>query len=197
MMQTHLTVQDLMKYLDTSDLSEEYLLWMEKISGHLTACERCQEALHRAMEADCICEEEGLQNTMKLASQEEEIRRSILICKLQKLQQQERMAEVIQLLQKNATVPYVLQMADLQRRTGIARGKKMEADSQKADFSYESGRLVVRVSDKGNNQKVIIVLEQKDTDPIVCEALWDETEKQWTADFELSNPSSEFEIYIL
>ena len=194
MMQKHLTAEDMIKYLDTSDLSEEYLLWMEKVSNHLAVCTKCQEALQRALEADFVCEEEGLQDALKSASREEEIRKSILICKLQK---QESLSEVIRLLREQNTVPHVLQMADLQGKAEAVRGEKNPAVSKGAEFCCENGRLLVNVYDKGDNQKMTVVLERKDADPIVRTATWDEGKGQWTASFEIGNQDAEVEVYIL
>ena len=38
-MRTHLTTDDLIKYMDTTDISEEYLLWFEGITEHIESCE--------------------------------------------------------------------------------------------------------------------------------------------------------------
>ncbi len=197
MVQTHLTAEDMEKYLDTSDLSEEYLLWMESVSEHLSGCTKCQEALNRAMETDSICDEKELGDALELASHEEEIRRSILLCKLQQMQEQERVADVIRLLKENAVTSYVLQTGDLQRKAGVARGEKNPTVSKGVEFSCENDKLIVKVSDKNSSQQVTVLLEQKNVEPVVREALWDEAAGLWMASFEVVNSDLEFEIYIL
>lgn len=73
----HLTVEEIIKYIDTSDLSEEYLLWMEEVSEHLLTCDECQRRLRRALIVDSICEDGGLEEGLRLLAEEEKIREKI------------------------------------------------------------------------------------------------------------------------
>ena len=70
----HLTVEEIIKYMDTSDLSEEYLLWMEEVSEHLLSCDQCQRSLRKALIVESIFEEGGLSAGLRLLEKEEKIR---------------------------------------------------------------------------------------------------------------------------
>lgn len=69
----HLTVEEITQYLDTSDLSEEYLLRMEEISEHLLSCDQCQRSLRKALSVESIFEEGGLSAGLRLLEKEEKI----------------------------------------------------------------------------------------------------------------------------
>ena len=73
MREKHLSAEEIMKYMDTSDLSEEYLLWMEKTSEHLMTCHSCYQKMRQAMLVESICEEGGLEIGLRLLAREEKI----------------------------------------------------------------------------------------------------------------------------
>ncbi|MBO5292994.1 MAG: hypothetical protein J6B10_07440 [Lachnospiraceae bacterium] len=195
-MDTHLTVEDIEKYLNTSDLSEDYLLWLEQASAHLASCESCQKTLQRAMSADAVCEEAGLQEALRLAEKEDEIRRSILICKLSQMREQTRMAEIIRLLQTGAVSPYILQMSDLSGRQTAVRGETGKS-AEELELTCEDGRLKINIYGRDSGHPVTVLLEQEGEPPVVCEALWEEASGQWSAVLDAPRQESTFELYIL
>lgn len=197
MEQTHLTLQDIMKYLDTSDLSEEYLLWMDKVSEHLTGCTKCQEALHKAMDAEYICEQNGFNSIAAQVCEEEKIRKDILICKLLQMQQGERMDMVIRLLQDHSVLPYILQFSDCNKGTGISRGNDNLQDSGKIEFINDKGQLLVRIPGSQPDQKKMVVLERESADPVIREAAWNEEMQSLTAHFPMADSDEELEVYVL
>lgn len=73
MRENHLSAEEIMKYMDTLDLSEEYLLWMEETSEHLMTCNSCYQKLRQAMLVESICEEGGLETGLRLLAKEEKI----------------------------------------------------------------------------------------------------------------------------
>lgn len=200
-MERHLTAEDLDKYMDTSDLTEDYLLWMEKASEHLSKCPQCQKALQKALDEDCICEEEGFAAALTLAQQEEEIRRSILICKLQQMEQQERMAQLIRKLQSSAAIPYVFQMKDIQKKAGIARGEDrgsaISDHQQGLEITCEEHVLKVIIPHHSKEQQVTVLLEQPKKTPMICEAIRDKIRDQWIAEFPVWDTTIPFEIYVI
>lgn len=197
MERTHLTIQDIMKYLDTADLSEEYLLWMDQAADHLAVCPKCQEALQKAMNAEYICEEDGFDRVAALTPYEAKIRKDIIICKLLQMQQNERMATVVQLLQNNAVLPYILQLSECRKGMGISRGNDHSDHSEKAEFINRDGQLVVRIPGTLPDQKRTIVLERDGEEPVIREAVWDEETKSLTAQFPMADPDAEVELYVL
>ncbi len=52
---------------------DDFLDGMEEITEHVMECSQCQERLHKAMNVDSICDEEGLAEGLKLLKYEEEI----------------------------------------------------------------------------------------------------------------------------
>lgn len=197
MEQTHLTFQDIMKYLDAEDLSQEYLLWMDRVADHLTVCTKCQEALQKAMNAECICEEDEFDRVAALTPYEGKIRKDIIICKLLQMQQNERLETVIHLLRKNTVLPYILQLSDCQRGMGISRGNDNADNSQEAEFINDGGKLIVRIPGTLPDQKRTVVLEKDDEEPMIQEAAWDEKMKSLVAHFPMMDPDVELELYVL
>ncbi len=197
MEQTHLTILDIMKYLDTADLSEEYLLWMDQAADHLAVCPKCREALQKAMNAEYICEEDGFDRVAALTPYEGKIRKDIIICKLLQMQQNERMEAMVQLLRNTAVLPYVLQLSECRKGMGISRGNDHSDRSQGAEFINKDGQLVVRIPGTLPDQKRTVVLERDGGEPVIQEAVWDEETKSLTAQFPMADPDAEVELYIL
>ena len=73
MRDSHLTAEEIIKYMDTSDLSEEYMLWMEDVSDHLLTCYSCHQRLCQALLTESVCEEGGLEIGLRLLAREEKI----------------------------------------------------------------------------------------------------------------------------
>ena len=200
----HLTAEDFQKYMDTSDLSETYLVWVEKINAHLYQCDKCQQVLQKLQLLDSICQEENFGAVLALAAQEEDVRRGLLICKLQQMQEQARMAEVIRMLQSNAVVPITLQASALQRSTGVSRGKENAEESQalgcgdtkRIETFWKEGILTVKVAEPEEKQSVSVVVDREAREPIVCEAKWNALHKQWIAEIALDS-EAQIEVYIL
>lgn len=199
MRETHLSIDEMEKYIDTSDLSEEYLLWMEEVSEHVLNCQRCQQALQKAMLIESISDEWGLQSALELAAKEEEIRRNLLIAKLQQMQEQARMAEVVQRLTQGAIQPLVMQRRDLQRRAGVARGETGSNVKlpQGVEITAREEQILVKVPSQDSARHVTVLLDRKGLQPEVREAVWNESEKVWTAEFTIANPQETFEIYVI
>lgn len=73
MRESHLTAEEIIKYMDTSDLSEEYLIWMEEVSEHLLTCYSCHQRMRQTMLAESVCEEGELEAGLRLLAKEEKI----------------------------------------------------------------------------------------------------------------------------
>ena len=205
-MSTHLTIEDLEKYMDTSDLSEEYLLWMEGINQHLEECEKCQKLLDKVVELECVCDENNFADLLKLAQKEEEIRRNMVACKLLQMCQSEEtqetakviMEEAVKQLQMNAVRSFVLQASAMPRYAGAVRGEE-ECSLKSGDgveITAEDGMLLVKTTDS-DKSKFTAVLDSKENDPMICEASWDEEAQKWVANFAMDDVRDSFEIYII
>ena len=151
-MRTHLTWEEIEKYIDTSDLSEEYLLWMETVSEHIDACETCQKRIQKAVAIEAALEEENFGQMLELAQQEEEIRRNILICKLYQMSQddstkaelRQTMTQIMQKMQQQAVNAYILQAVAMQQRAGVSRGEECFVKREDSlEISYTDSLLQV------------------------------------------------------
>ena len=87
MMLVHLTLEEIKKYINKSDLSEECLLWLETVTEHLDDCAICRKRVQEAILIEEMCEENNIADVLKFAAQEEDIRKSITELKKQYLRE--------------------------------------------------------------------------------------------------------------
>lgn len=78
----HLSVEEIEKITDTSDLSSEYLTWYESVEAHIADCPLCREQIRRKILCDELADGFVLQEGISLLEKEEEIRRNIVISRL-------------------------------------------------------------------------------------------------------------------
>lgn len=206
----HLTSEEIMKYMDASDMSEEYMLWMEETAEHILTCDVCQEKLNRAMTAESICDEEGLAAGLKLMEYEEEIRRNILIAHLTRMREQARIAELIEHIRSGYVERFTFSAADLRRSAGVVRGTDQQY-GQQVTLEKAEDKLVLRipgemgkesrtgteeVCDNDRKNKLTVILHMEDEEPVIKEALWDEACGQYVAEVDGCGRGEKLEIYI-
>ncbi len=207
----HLTSREIMKYMDASDISEEYMLWMEEASGHILACGVCQEKLNRAMTAEGVCDEEGLAAGLGLMEHEEEIRKDILLVHLSRMQEQIRIAELIRQMQNSYVERYMFSMANRKRSASAARGEQPQC-GQQVTLERLDDKLLLKIpgkmgkrslegTEETGNRKwqrgLMVVLRIEDKEPIVEEAFWDEECGQYVAVVDGCEPGEELELYVI
>lgn len=78
----HLSVDEIDRITDTSDLSPEYLKWYEGVEAHLAECDLCREQIRRKVLCDDLSDGMLLNTGIKMLEKEEEIRKNIVIAKL-------------------------------------------------------------------------------------------------------------------
>lgn len=78
----HLSVDEIEKITDTSDLSPEYLDWYESVEAHLADCALCREQIRRKILCDDLSDAATLKTGIKMLKEEEKIRRNIVISEL-------------------------------------------------------------------------------------------------------------------
>lgn len=206
----HLTSEEIIKYMDASDMSEDYLLWMEETVEHILTCDVCQEKLNRAMTAESICDEEGLAAGLKLMEYEEEIRKNILITHLNRMQEQTRIAELIDHIQSGYVERFTFSMADLRRSAGVVRGTDQQC-GQQVTLEKSENKLLLRIPGemvkesregtaeaciKEMQSRLMVILHIEDEEPIVEEAFWDEACGQYVAELDVCEPGEKLEIYV-
>lgn len=90
MQEKHLTYDEIKLYLDTGELSDEYLGKVESISQHLGECEQCQSMLEKVILMDSVCEEDTLAYGIDLLKKEADIRRELFSEKIKKAEEEKR-----------------------------------------------------------------------------------------------------------
>lgn len=78
----HLSVEDIARITDTSDLSSEYLAWYEGVEAHIADCALCREQIRRKILCDDLSDGRTLETGILMLEKEEEIRRNMIIAKL-------------------------------------------------------------------------------------------------------------------
>ena len=205
-MRTHLTWEEIEKYIDDSDVSEEYLLWFQQVSEHIEACELCQNRIQKAVIMEEMLEEANINHMLKLANQEEEIRRNIVICKMYQMAQdnntkedlKQGLQQMIQKMQQDVVKTYFLQAMSMQKRAGVARGEKVSLGNGKDDLRTEYEDGILRVYRNNEPKKEFsAVLNRKEKNPQIAKALWVEETECFVAEFKMNDIKTDFEIYII
>lgn len=206
----HLTSEEIMKYMDASDMSEDYMLWMEEASEHILTCDVCQERLNRAMTAESVCEEEGLAAGLKLMEHEEEIRKNILITHLNRMREQARIAELIDHIWSGYVERFTFSVADVRRGAGVVRGTDPQ-HGQQVTLEKAEDKLLLRIPgrmgkenrtgteeicDNDRQNKLTVILHMEDEEPIIIETLWDEACGQYVAELDGCGRGEKLEIYV-
>lgn len=96
----HLTYEEFELYLNTGDVSEEYLCKVESISQHLGECKQCQSMLEKVLLMDSVCEEDTLVYGMDLLKKEADIRRELFAEKLKKAEEDKRIRMVAETMRR-------------------------------------------------------------------------------------------------
>jgi uncharacterized protein (DUF2132 family) len=94
MQQKHMTYEDFEQYLDTSEVSEEYLCRIEGIMQHLDECEHCQKILQRMILISSVCDEDSIAGGLDLLKKESVIRRELFALRIEMVEQSKRMQEL-------------------------------------------------------------------------------------------------------
>lgn len=218
----HLTAEEIIKYMDTSDLSEGYLLWMEEVSEHLLTCSDCQRRLHQVIIVDSICEDGGLEAGLRLLAEEEKIREKIDKETARKrkhvfvMDESEgaacaRMTGFPLSEDPDKVKHYSFGIADVKRATGAVRGADTENGASDAGVSAMrpitlelcGPNLIIKIAEEvvkqqigDSRQRFRVVMEPTNREPLKAEAVRDEAGGCYVAKLELAGLPSRFQIYL-
>ena len=208
----HLTVEEINIYLDTSDLSEEYLLRMEEISEHHSSCDKCRQNLRKALIIESVCEEGGLAAGLRLLPKEGKIRRDVWIRDWEMKQAMEPAACVTGFPNSYDYLRrFTFSMTNLRRTAAVVRGS--DAEDKKNTSSVNAGqpiipeirgdKLIVRVAGELVREQLGIAVQQfnvvlcpEGASPIEKAAVWDEAGGYFAVEFDVGEVGEQFEIYI-
>lgn len=234
MRDSHLTTEEIIKYMDTSDLSEDYLLFMEEVMEHMSRCHFCRHRLQKALTVESICEEGGLAAGLRLLAKEEKIknrireevnngsRTEILTGILKKIRKKkdDDIWEVDPYAEQYAAYESVAQQygipVNIERRFKFSmmdlireNSADLAGGSNTADGSSEpqvvpeicGDKLIFRISKEvvqelnwRTGQMVRVKLSSGNELPIVKDAVWDEADERYVAEFDVNENIGRFVI---
>lgn len=203
----HFTIEDFEKYMDTADLSEEYLWWYQEKVAHIDNCPMCQKILDRMLQLEAVSEEENWSEGLQLLEQEEAIRSRLVAQKLILAGQEERMRRVIAMLYGNQVAPTLVYRNDFLKKASVARGALDKAGAKGAQeetlqVEYAEGRIRVKVTSKEPKEFTVIIQPAKmhgtaDTEePLIATAVWSAQENAAVAEVKVDKLAEEYRIYL-
>lgn len=207
----HFTIQDFEKYMDTNDLSEEYLLWYQEKVAHLDHCPMCRKIVERMLRMETITEEGNWSEGLLLLEQEEAIRSRLLAQKLILAGQQERMQQVISMLYGNRMMPTLVYRNDFLKKASVARGGSGKdivdtAQKEKLQVEYAEGKICIKVMSEEIRDFTVILQPTEKTptsdnaeyfrEPLVASAVWSDRENAAVAEIQVDGLDEEYRIYL-
>lgn len=196
MQREHLTYEELERYTDESDLSEEYLCWSEPITEHLDHCAICRGRLDKMFFLSQLLDENNFSEAMQLAGKEEEIRRRQVALCLEIMAEEERMKEVAKRLQTGLLMALSASKTEILRGRSVVRGE--ESEKRPVSVSYEDGILyiIVELEKEADVVVVLVCHDKKDAKPEMKKAVWQEESKVAVAEFEVGELGENYEAFV-
>ena len=201
MSSVHMTIEDIEKYLDTTDLSEEYLLWFESVQEHVEQCELCSGLINEMFLMQETCREENMLQNMHLLAGEDELRRSLLIAHLQmQLGSRQWLQGAIDNLRRNNLPKTSVYREDFRRGAlGVARGNMLAVEDGVSRVFYRDSKVRVELPRKIQAEYMVVLNPEggRDSTPQTAETIWDENLKCAVAEFEVIEPEDKYGIYFI
>ena len=196
-MRQHLTQEEIMKYMDTADLSEEYIRWSEEAQTHVDNCALCQEQLRRFLAVEQVCEADMLTQGIDWMEKESDVRRNIVLFRLGMLGENERIQHVRQAILQGQFLEYVVKQSQIGRKQSIFRGDR--SDISEPEFSLERTDTGIRI--KFDDPAMVgheVILGSDDAQSIqLCTVVWNEAIGAAIADTDGTVDVRDYHIYIL
>ena len=79
----HLTYEELERYVEDTDFSEEYMMFCETLMTHLDTCVLCRDRLDKLQLLSTLTEDAYMVSSLNLVRREAQIRRKIVALRLQ------------------------------------------------------------------------------------------------------------------
>ena len=192
----HLTYEELERYIDDTDFSQEYLLWSEPMTEHLDMCVACRERLDKLFLLSELTRDENIVPSVRLISRETQLRARMVALRLEIMAENQRMLEVAGRLQMGALLAVKVSKEDFLRKQSVSRGTE-GCGLETVSVQYEKGKACVSVS-LPEEKKVTVILSSTDVKSVPCvkEATWYETKKIAVAEFDVERLESAYEIYV-
>ena len=192
----HLTYEELERYIDDSDLSQEYLLWSEPVTEHLDVCPACRERLDKLFLLSELSRDENIESSMRLVSREAQIRTHAVALRLEIMAENQRMLEVAQRLQMGALLAVSVAKADFLKKQSVFRGEET-TEQKTVSVRYDNDCIYVTValSEEKDVTVVLASVDGKEAPRMQC-AVWQEENKTALAEFKVDMLKDDYEIYV-
>lgn len=200
MEQRHLSYEDMERYLDTTEFSDEYLCWTETVMEHLNECEHCNKLLRRMLMISFVCEEDSMANGLSLLEKESEIRRTLTSLQLEVTAGEARIKELAYRLQMGMMMHVFAYKNDLTERYAVARGECVDEQSEQETVKvrYDEKHIRVKIRCKKEQKATVIITSEDENgkEPMVADAVWSEQESVAVAEFEVTELSEAYSVFV-
>jgi len=192
----HLTYEELERYIDDTELSQEYLLWSETMTEHLDMCAVCRKRLDKLFLLSELSREENIERSIRLVGREAQMRTRVVALRLEIMAENQRMLEVAQRLQAGAVLAMSVSKEDVLKKQSVARGNEIGEEKQ-ITVCYKDGAVCVSVAlSEGKDVTVVLASVDGKEAPIMQKAVWQEEQKAAVAEFKVEQLEEKYEIYI-
>lgn len=193
----HLSYEDIERFLDDTDLSDEYLIWLDEIMEHLDGCKFCQEKIEHARNISVICAEENTGAVTELLQREPILYNQLAAQRLEQIYQQTRIRQAAERLKEGLLIQMMILKSDLLCQKSAVRGTEEEICSE-VQVRYDKDRILVVVPCQRRTDVVVILVRNDNgmMESKATEAVWSETECGMIAEFAEVQPAEAYEIYI-
>lgn len=193
----HLTYEELERYAEDNDFSEDYMIFCEPLMAHLDTCAFCRDRLDKFVLLSTLTEEKSMASSLNLVRQETQIRRKMVALRLKMMAEEQRMTEVAKRLEMGLLLAVSVARADFLKVQAVSRSNE-SAGNKPVTVHYEKGKAIVEVQ-CGKQAEVTVILvpvKEKDAGIMVAEAKWCEEKELSIAEFEIEQLEEYYEIYV-
>ena len=193
----HLTYEELERYVEDKDFSEDYMRFCEPLMAHLDICAFCRDRLDKLVLLSTLTEDAAMASSLNLVRQEAQIRCKIIALRLGMMAEEQRIKEVALRLEQGLLLAVSVAKADFLKVQAASRSSE-STEKKPVTVQYEKGKATVAVQcEKQADVTVILVpAKEKNAEIMVAEAKWQEEKGLAIAVFEIAQLEEYYDIYI-
>lgn len=193
----HLTYEELERYAEDTDFSEEYMMFCEPLTAHLDTCALCRDRLDKLVLLSTLTEDANMGAALNLVRQEAQIRSKIVALRLRMMAEEQRMAEVARRLEQGLLRVVSVAKADFVKVQAASRSGD-STEQKPVTVHYEEGKasVTVRCRKQADVTVILVPVKEKDAEIMVSKAVWCEEKGVAEATFEIAQLEERYEIYV-
>ncbi|MBQ7776644.1 MAG: hypothetical protein IJ379_12060 [Lachnospiraceae bacterium] len=196
MQQKHLTYGDLEQYLDTTDVSEEYLCRIESVMQHLDECEHCQKLLQRMLLISSVCDEDNIAGGLAVLKEESVIRRELFALRIEMAEQDERMQELAARFRAGMLKQMVVYHPRAIRASMVARGDGEAMRQSPIRIQFDAGKVKVFVYCEEGKEVTVILESNQEKEGLIIKQAKASTEGLVVLEFDKAENDDKYSFYI-